>query len=92
MAYKMVGEGGGNGADREREELQELARAIADAAKQGAWTAAQAVEQPRQENSPPRLPWPVFRSRKQDSFTPVSYTHLDLCKTSISHTGEEERG
>ena len=69
MAYKMVGEGGGNGADREREELQELARAIADAAKQGAWTAAQAVEQPRQENSPPRLPWPVFRSLKQDSFT-----------------------
>lgn len=72
MAYKIVGEGGGsggNGADKEREELQELARAIVDAAKQGAWTAAQAVEQPRQENAPPRLPWPVFRSLKQDSFT-----------------------
>ena len=40
-----------------------------DAAKQGAWTATQAVEQPRQENAPPRLPWPVFRSLKQDSFT-----------------------
>ena len=72
MAYKIVGEGGGsggNGADKEREELQELARAIVDAAKQGAWTATQAVEQPRQENAPPRLPWPVFRSLKQDSFT-----------------------
>ena len=72
MAYKIVGEGGGsggNGADKEREELQELARAIVDAAKQGAWTAAQAVEQPRQENAPPRLPWPVFRSLKQNSFT-----------------------
>ena len=59
MAYKIVGEGGGsggNGADKEREELQELARAIVDAAKQGAWTATQAVEQPRQENAPPRLP------------------------------------